>query len=419
MTESVWQRLSRNSLALLVGRFAGQGIAFLTTLLVARALGAAGLGTFAYLSAIVFAGNVATTFGLDTMLIRAAARDEAAALLLARQGLRLQLILLAAFGLLILLTNSVLLNRTEAPAAALWLYLGSLVPLAYGTTYSAYLRGRERMDLYLVYTIVGQGLLLSGTLMLFVLPGRLILLTGIVLLTQIIAALTAHRLCQRVTPGFSLRAYQTAWVPGVRQLVRQAWPLALLATTALLYQRLGIFSLTYYADDTVVGQFAAAARLLEGAKAVPYAIFGALFPIMSQENHGWRHQFNLLFGILLVLVGFGTTLFYWLAPWLIAILFGREFAPAGPVLRILALSLPAFLLNLRLSFDLIANNKDRPALLAMLATLLLSLPVFLLATNRSELIGAAGATVVTEYFQAGILISTSALAGRRLRYNQP
>ena len=67
-----------SSLWLLAARLAGQALGLLFTAAIARSLGQAGLGQFAFISAVVLIGNAATTFGLDTLLIRDVAAARAA-----------------------------------------------------------------------------------------------------------------------------------------------------------------------------------------------------------------------------------------------------------------------------------------------------------------------------------------------------
>jgi O-antigen/teichoic acid export membrane protein len=399
-----YRRFLGNSAALLTGRLVAQALGFLFTLLLARRLGAAGLGQFSYLSTILFAGNVATTFGLDTLLIRAAARDGADVTLLARQTLKLQMLLVLLFAGLIAISQPLLLSRTAAPAAALWLYLPALLPLALGTVCSALLRGWERMEFHLLYTMVGQlGQLLAGGLLLIwplSLPPLMLLLT----LTQVLAAAAAYQLCRQTEPGFSLRGWSQA--ANLSKLLRQAWPLAALAVLALFYQRLGILALSWYRDDAAVGQFAAAGRLLEGAKLLPYALFGALFPRLSQSGGvwppAWRRLFRLLFaGMIILMLGL-----IWLGPVALKLLFGIEFEPAGPTLQILALSLPAFLLTLRLSFTLVTANQEHHALRAMAASLLLAITLCLPLTATHGITGTAWATVLAEWGQVALLLLT-------------
>ncbi|MCA9926088.1 MAG: oligosaccharide flippase family protein, partial [Anaerolineales bacterium] len=69
-------RITQNAFWLLLARLGGQALMLLFTVLVARRLGEVGLGQYAFIAAMLFVGNVFTTFGMDTYLIREIARAE-------------------------------------------------------------------------------------------------------------------------------------------------------------------------------------------------------------------------------------------------------------------------------------------------------------------------------------------------------
>ena len=116
-------RIGLSSLWLLAARVFGQGLGLLFTAFLARALGEEGLGQFAFLSAVLFVGNAATTFGLDTVLLRevATARrddDTVAAGPTAGAVLLIQLALSAAFIAVLWLATPWLPNQTAATVPA-------------------------------------------------------------------------------------------------------------------------------------------------------------------------------------------------------------------------------------------------------------------------------------------------------------
>ena len=57
--------MSRNTASLLVARVVAQLLAIALTVVLAARIGLAGFGEYAFVSAIVFIGNVVTTFGTD------------------------------------------------------------------------------------------------------------------------------------------------------------------------------------------------------------------------------------------------------------------------------------------------------------------------------------------------------------------
>ena len=152
-------RLSLNSFWLLTARVLSQALAVLFTLGVARALGEAAFGRFAFISAVVFIGNVLSTFGLDTLIIREVAMarstaDEKISAII-HAALTLQLLLSLLF-ILVVWAASRRLAGGEIPAAATALRIAvlSLIPLAFSTIFSAVLRGHEKMAAYMGFSVI-------------------------------------------------------------------------------------------------------------------------------------------------------------------------------------------------------------------------------------------------------------------------
>ena len=147
-----------------------------------------------------------TTFGLDTLLIRAVAGAEPELPAMATAALSMQLGLSVAY-----ITAVFFPSLTWAtPQTPLWLYLLTLIPLAYGSIYSAILRGRERMDLHMVYNL--SAMLLQAVGIVVMLPFGLTLwhIALFALLAQIAATLLAYRFVSPVWSSLSL--FPVDWV---------------------------------------------------------------------------------------------------------------------------------------------------------------------------------------------------------------
>ena len=272
-------RVAPNTVWLLLGRLSSQGLSFLLALVIARRLGAAALGQYSFVVALVFVGNVFTTFGLDTLLIRALASDDRDGPRLVGAALRAQLLLSALYVVFVWVAVN---GLTASPQTAnlTRLYVLALLPLAPATVASAALRARERMDYYLVYT-AGGALLQSGGGMLLLLAGMdLGRLIPFLLLAQVPPLLLALGLARRVSTAFSSRTRGMA----AATILRRSAPLALLGLVAVLYQRLGVLTLTPLAGEAAAGQFSAALRLAETLKILPYAFYGALFPQLARQT---------------------------------------------------------------------------------------------------------------------------------------
>jgi len=418
-------RIGLSSLWLLAARVFGQGLGLLFTAFLARALGEAGLGQFAFLSAVLFVGNAATTFGLDTVLLRevATARRDANAVTdaspTAGAVLLIQLALSAAFIAVLWLATPWLPNQTAATVPALRLVSLALVPLAFSTVYSAVLRAHERMAHYMAFTLaVAVGLALGG-LAVWAGGGGLTATAAVVVLAQSGGALVAAGLARVALPAAARR---WAWPPAavVRQVARLGAGLAALMVLSMLYQRSGVLLLSLLADDRAAGAYSAAARVVEALKMLPAAFFGAMFPIMAQGrgDADAERAFGRAFAALMALVVVLAVATGLLAEPLLALLFGPGYTAAVAPLRIMVWSLPATLLAFRLSFRLVVAGRDRAAAASMGLTLLLGGGLTAALIGRWSLSGAAAGLVAGEVVQVAILLTLSRLgrpAGAELR----
>src|SRR5689334_4317364 len=68
--------LGKNIFWTVTSRFGSQVILAVSNILLARHLGGAGFGEYAFVSAILFVGNAFSTFGTDMILIRRIAASE-------------------------------------------------------------------------------------------------------------------------------------------------------------------------------------------------------------------------------------------------------------------------------------------------------------------------------------------------------
>jgi O-antigen/teichoic acid export membrane protein len=151
----------------------------------------------------------------------------------------------------------------------------------------------------------------------------------------------------------------------------------------------------------LAGWFAAAARSVEAAKLFHVSAFTALYPEMSRAgaSRDFRPSFRLLLagaaGIAL-----GLTV---LAEPLVRLLFGADYLPAVPALRILAWTLVPYTVTTFLSLAFLAAGRERPVLRGLVAGLLALAALNLLLVPRAGLAGASLAFLGAETAQAALL----------------
>src|SRR5512145_2616234 len=128
---NLFTRLARNSLWLLLARVGAQSSMVIVTYLLARRLGTAGFGEYAFIATAIMIGNTLTTFGSDMYLVREiAAKADFSEL---SSVLVLQLILSCLFIGFVFLLAPYLPNQTPESILALKVYSFALIPLAFFT----------------------------------------------------------------------------------------------------------------------------------------------------------------------------------------------------------------------------------------------------------------------------------------------
>ena len=388
--------VARNSFWLFLGRLTTAVLNLLLTVLIARYLGDAEYGRYAFIVSLAYLGNTATTFGMDTLVMRSVARHAAKTTTEATAALILQLALSGVY-IAILWLIAMFLDET---AVSLRIYLLILIPLAFGTIYSAILRGAERMELHLAYVLTGAFLQTAGAALILAQGGGLIALSVWVLFAQSVATILANRLIRVQLPHLRLVWRGLSW--SVLQMVLQTgWVLAVVTILAVLFAQLPILLLRALADEAIIGIFSAASRLVDGSRILPMAIFGALFPALARGANQSMQYRRLFWGLVGLFIG-GIALGIVLADWLIPLLYGG-YETAVPVFQILLIGLIPFLFSLRDSFELITQGEERRVLWVMLITVLVALPIFYNFIHWDALRGAAWAVVLSTTVQAILL----------------
>ena len=405
---SVANPLGRNVGWLLAARVGQQAILLLFTALVARQLGAVGLGQMAWVTAVLYLGNVISTWGLDTILQRdiGAARQTRAAPLAA--ALLLELLLAGGFILLLFLLPFG--DQSPVAVAGLRLYGWSLLPLALLTLTSAALRGFEQMGWLAGLTLGTAVLQVAGTAVLFALGGGFVGLMGWLLAVQVVSAGAGWWLCRWVLPDFGLN-WQTVRWSAIWQLLQTGFWLALLLGTAVLLQRLGVLLMSLLGSDWETGQLAAALRLVEAARLLPAAVMGALFPVLARGGLAsgrlqvaGREEFSYQLGLL----GYGVLAavgLWLLAVPLVGLLFGGGYETAVSLLKILAWGVVPFTISLPLSVEMVVAGREKRVLLATLAVLVGTAVLTTVGFVQYCLLGLAVGLVVGEWLLAVALFA--------------
>ncbi|MDR3572767.1 MAG: flippase [Anaerolineaceae bacterium] len=410
------KQVSVNSFWLVLTRLITQAQLVVFTAVIARRLGEIGFGQYAFITSIVFLGNVVTTFGTDTYIIRELARSEDSKASLLTAALWIQILFSIAFIAIIIPTVAIYPNKTAQTVLGLQFYSLALIPLAFYTVYSSVLRAYQRMDLYLGANLVTILVQTVGAWFVVTGQGSLLRLIFLLFITQCISAIFAGILCKWQIPEFHL-FLKLPW-KSVRTVIKSVWPLALLSGLGVLYTRLGILTLSFLSGDAATGLFSASARVVEALKTVHIAVLGALLPALSQlgsliipdtesrtnesaANNLFRHSF---FWLLLIAIGIAMAATFMARP-IISILYGQAYLQGIFFLQILVWLLVPYSINASVTIRWITRNHEKQVAIVMTAGLLSALLLNVWLIPLFGLLGACLAALGAEFLQAILFLA--------------
>ena len=329
-TKVIFKNSSFLAISVVVSKF----ISFLLFVVIARYLGAVGLGKYAF--AISFTGMfiVLSEFGLGTLAVRdvSADRNLGPRYISNIALLKFVLSILAfvmVFGLVLILGYP-----AETVKIVVLVSLAVFLPSAAGgmrwyfqveqkLEYESFLNTTNSV----LFLVLGIGALMLGGGVLGVAFSQALVGITILLLSWLIV--------QNRFIKFKFEFNLPLW----KKLLAKAFPFALMAICTSLYLNADTVLLSFFKGNTVVGWYNASNRLIQAGKMVPVVVMPAVFPAMAACFKSSRKEFDDLIEKALVfmfLVALPLSLLITvLADKITLLLYGKEFAPAVLSLRIL------------------------------------------------------------------------------------
>jgi O-antigen/teichoic acid export membrane protein len=333
------RRLRSNALTLLAANAGSALLSLALSALIGRGLGEDGLGVYAASLAYIFPLALLAEAGLNTLITRDLARDPAAEPDLLRGALAITWLTGLSLALALL---GIAPGISSDPRVIDGLRLSApfvLIAPLFGV-YTALFRARRAM-----WPIAWLNLgMLAGQIAISaaVLAGggevrAMLLVNMLTSAAQMIAAWGLYRARFRQHEHL-----QTASVISARALLKRSAPFALAGVLAAVQMRAPLIALDRLANSAEAGYYAAAARIIEGARMIPNALFGALLPALAALTATPDHLALQFRRVIIGLAGFGiitALLLSLIAAPLLALIYGASFQAAAPALRIAGLAL--------------------------------------------------------------------------------
>lgn len=205
-----------------------------------------------------------------------------------------------------------------------------------------------------------------------------------------------------------------------KALIAQALPVGLISVTNQLALHLDTFVIAALAGRSAVGVYAISQRLMNPARNVVVgAVITPTFPGLCRLAGSDPLEFARRTSRLMLIqwiAGLGIAFAaYCLAPWVLPVVLGPEFAESVNVLQITAWALPAAFLTLQFRYTYIALTQQRRFLRLNVAFVVLKVVLLLPLTWLYGIWGACVATVAAELVMATVLRLTTASLGIHLK----
>ena len=355
MTAPALQRFALNFWTLTSSKVLYRLVSIGVAMYLARALGAGVLGAYAAVMNVLTLYLAFADLGVTNLVIRDVSRDRTRASSTLDHFFSLQL-LVGLFLIVLILATGVLSGYER-----LWLValaVGSAGPLFSGLSnaYEALMNAHELFYPFAMIEFACMLAFLAGNLGVVLAGGGLVALVAVTALVSLLrfglGALWARRFGLRVHRGFDATALRGMLVAGL--------PFLLINGTHFAIQRMDVLALSWTLEDTRIGMYAAASRLIFASLFLLSAVGALLYPVFSRllahEPARARHLYARGTLYLAVLSGLMAQLAITLAPTIVVLLYGTEFVESARVLRVLALFIPLFGIGLLASNVLMVSH---------------------------------------------------------------
>jgi O-antigen/teichoic acid export membrane protein len=369
-------------------------------MLLARRLGAEGMGGWTYAFSFVSVFLYLFHFNLGTLFTREAAARPGHEQALLDRFLPLR-VALGLAGLAALVPVAWAL-RAQAPPGLVMVFGAAVALGMVGDIYRAVFRARQRMAYEAglnfleraLSSLLGAAALIAG----WRLAGTAAAWSVGALVAAVAAVLLARRAGLHRPPSISLS--------GSGEILRQAVPLLLLGIFGTIYFRQDVLFLRWLRTEREVGLYGAAYRLFEMFVFLPGSLSLAYLPAAAAARGRSASEYRALFRRTLMLAfTLGCPLALGLAfrtGDVVRLLFGGQFGPSVAAARVLVWTLPFYFASTVQRSTLVVGRRQALPAVAVGVAIVINAALNLVLIPRMGILGAAWATLVTEILLVGI-----------------
>ncbi len=388
-----------------LGRIVTFVVSFFTIAFVARYLGPENLGKLSYAQSFIAIISMLASLGIDQIVYRdLVAHPE-------REGeiLGTAVAVKFFFGTLTFLTAVTISLFVSDELLITWLV--AILALSFilqpfgviGHVFNARVLSR-----YPTYIALGLAFTLPACKLLVIYFDRGVMYLAATITAEALLLSAAYLVLYRYVLRQSLQSWSVSFATA-RSLVRDSWPIMFIGVSGFLYGRIDQIMLQHFFDSTAVGLYDVAVRLTEPLGFVPGVIIGSLFPAVVTAKQSdpveYKKRLRSLTGLCLGISSLLALMVFIAAPYIVALIYGNDFAVSATILRIYVWSnVGTVAIALMLNY-FIAENRIYLQLLFSVFGAVLNIILNSFLIPLLGITGAAYATLITVTFIVGLFLA--------------
>lgn len=376
-TAQTGKKIAKNAGVLMASQLSTWILTLVLMLFLPRYLGAEAVGQLHLGGSMWAILAIMISFGMDRLLIKEIARRPEETSKLFGTSVFLRTILYVfGFGAMALYLN--LLDYPLITIQVVYVIGFSQLIWQLVETCQAALQGLEQMQYMSLANIVGKAVNTVVSIALLLLGFHVLAIAAVSILSALINLVIQLRYLNRLHPirlRFSLS-------DGLA-MMKEGSPYLLTRLSLVIYQNIDIVIMSYVIkESTHIGWYGVADQLFGTFLFIPTVFMTAVFPALSRMYASGSNELSKVmsksFDILLLLsvpIGLGLLV---IADPLVVLLFGKAFAPSGPVLAVLGIVLILTYQNILLGQFLVSTDRQNYWTIVMTVGAIATIPLDLI-----------------------------------------
>lgn len=392
----------KNASYLSIGGIISQIVNFIGFIFIARLWGPYDYGIYLTVLAFVSFFSILSLNGLHTALIREGAKNPSMLSFIMERYIGLR----NFFAILSILICSITILLIPGYDAKIRIYIIIYSVTLFTDSFNEYIniiyQVEEKMKYISIVRLLNRILFVSSTISFLLLHLPLIDIFLIIIAVNFITIIANYIISKKISP-FRVNFH----INKDGKLIKIATTFSIISFLGVIATRIDILMISFLGTSIMVGIYGLADRIINQGLMIRSFFVIAFLPIFVKEfemrriNHKVVIKYSIYISIIFLLI---AIIGFFIAPYVIPILFGQEYIESIIILQVLIFYLPISWSTIPLELSLIAISKEKRIIVINLAAAILNVIFNIYLFKTIGLIGIAISTLITT-FSAFILMT--------------